>query len=73
MFRVGTELERALNELTTRQMSLSETLERVSSIAGIAVSVTDAQGREIARSGQLKKVDEKAGEAETRCLSRDLL
>ncbi len=68
MFRVGTELERALNEMTSRRSSLNETLDRVTGIAGITVSVVDSNRRELARSGSNAAM----AEINDRFLTRDL-
>jgi sugar diacid utilization regulator len=51
MFRVGTELERALNELASRQTGSVELVGRVAAITGFAVSIIDGMGREVVRSG----------------------
>lgn len=72
MFRVGTELERALNEMMARQASLSEMLRRISAISGIAISVFDSKGRELARSGSTVPPDEDSPARNVRYLSSDL-
>lgn len=72
MFRVGTELERAFNEMTARRTSLNETLGRVSGIAGLTVSVIDSKGRELAKFGPNGANGDAADEPNSRYLARGL-
>jgi hypothetical protein len=71
MFRVGTELERTLNELHSRRTSLTETLVSIREISGIRLAVLDVRQREIGNSGAVAD-DRTVEPGDARVLARDL-
>ena len=52
LYRVGSELERQLTDLTASRVGLSELVRTTSDLSGLTIQVTDAQGRLLAASRQ---------------------
>jgi DNA-binding PucR family transcriptional regulator len=50
LYRVGSELERQLTDLTASRVGLSELIQTISDLSGLTIQVADAQGRLLAAS-----------------------